>query len=287
MAKTVTKKKTTAVAKTGGGAGLPSHLANVKMTGAGVPTDQKDFLIPMARVLDPKSQEVEKRSANYVKGAEPGDIYIKNAPNPVIKGEEGFIFQPCFRDEAVIEWLPRTKGGGGGQGFVARHPANFIAEGKDVVQKPHPEDPKKKIWVRKSTGNLLVETRYYGGFVIQEDAPPMPLVIPFASTGHTVAKQWNMLIASKIFDGIKADLWAIYYKITTRLVQRGDQSWFLPQITDAGEPDEETQLPTTMWVPSVADYERGKALADSMTAGTKSFDVSETQVDDDDTEGKM
>src|SRR6188768_2299287 len=94
--------------------GLPAHLRDYKSTGAGVPNKMDDFLIPMAKVLGPQSPEVLKNNPNQIKGAEAGDILIKNAPRPLIKAEAGFLFQPCYRDEAVIEWLPRGKGGGGG-----------------------------------------------------------------------------------------------------------------------------------------------------------------------------
>lgn len=254
---------------------VPAHLQSYKSEGLGVPTDQKDFLIPMARVLDAKSPEVEKRGPNYVQGAEPGDIYIKNAPNPLIKGEEGVAFQPCYRDEAIIEWVPRSKGGGGGGGFVARHPADYIQSGGDAVQRPHPENPKKMIWFRKSSGNLLVETRYVGGYAISENEPPLPLVLPFASTGHTVAKQWNMLMASKRINGARADIWLVYYRVKTHLRSRGDQAWYLFDVTDNGALAD-NNLPTTMWAPTAEDVERGRTLYNSLASGQRQFEAAET-----------
>lgn len=250
---------------------LPAHLSNLKMSGVGVPTDQKDFLIPMAKVLDAKSPEATKGHAGRFEGAEAGDIFIKNAPIQLLKGEVGFLFQPCYRDEATIEWLPRNKGGGGGGGFIARHPSDFIEKSGDAEQRSHPENPSKMVWFRKSTNNLLVDTRYYGGYLISETAPPMPLVLAFASTGHTTAKQWNMLLASKRANNNPVDIWAVYYRITTRLKQRQDQAWYLYDINDAGPVDSQSHLPTTMWVPSLEDYNRGKQLHDSLASGAKSF----------------
>lgn len=283
----VTKTKAPAsqsrsVARTGPAqAGVPAHLQDYESTGAGVPTDQSEFLIPMARVLDPKSPEVEKRGGGYIQGAEPGDIYIKNAPKQIVKGETGFLFQPCYREQAVIEWLSRQKGGGGGGGFVARHPADFLTASKDVEQRPHPEDKKKMIWVRKSSGNPLAETRYYGGYMIDEtdEEPPMPLVLPFASTGHTVAKQWNMLIASKRLGGVKADIWLVYYRVTTRLRQRNDQAWYLFDVSDAGE---KNGAKDTMWCHTKDDAERGRRLYEDMVKGAKQFEAGGVPDDDGD-----
>lgn len=258
--------------------GLPAHLRSYESTGAGVPSDAKDFLLPMAKVLDAKSPECEKRGPNYVPGAEAGDILLKNAPNPLIKGDQGFLFQPCYREAAVIEWLPRTKGGGGGGGFVARHPEDYLETSNDKVQRPHPENPAKMVWYRKSTGNLLVETRYVGGYMVGEDGDePLPLVLPFSSTGHTVAKQWNMLIASKRVNGAKADIWLVYYRVATRLKARQDQSWYLFDVADAGP--ERNGLPTTMWVPTAEDAERGRNLHESLASGARQFAQDEGPAD--------
>lgn len=252
---------------------LPAHLRDYDSQGRGVPTDSKDFLIPMARVLDAKSPEAMKGNPNRIKNAEAGDIYIKNAPISVVKGDVGFLFQPCYREDAVIEWRPRNMGGGGGGGFVARHAGDFIEKSGDATQRPHPEDPAKTVSVRKSTGNVLVETRYVGGYaVFEDDRPPMPLVLPFSSTGHTVAKQWNMLMAQKRLGAKPADIWLVYYRVKTRMRTRQDQSWYLFDVTDAGPEDASSGLPTTLWCPTREDAERGERLYDQLVAGTKKFE---------------
>jgi hypothetical protein len=285
MAKTATKtparrEASREVATTGPSTGnLPAHLRGYKSEGAGVPTEAKDFLLPMAKVLDAKSPEVEKRGANYVKGAEAGDILIKNAPVPLIKGEVGFPFQLCYRDEAIVEWIPRGKGGGGGSGYVGRLPIDFMTKNpRDVEMRPHPENKQKLVPYRKSSGNMLVETKYYGGFMLPEedgeDFEPMPLVLPFASSGHTVAKRWNMMLASKRINGTRADIWLCVYRIKTALRQRGEQAWYLFDPSDAGEGGE------TLWVATAADVVRGKALHESIATGTKQFAPDEAPADE-------
>lgn len=276
MAKTQTRQVATTKAP-----GVPAHLQDYQSTGLGVPVDQKDFLIPMARVLDAKSPEVTKGMPNYIKGAEAGDIFIKNAPNPIIKGEEGFIFQPCFKDEAVVEWLPRNKGGGGGGGFVASHPGDYLLINKDVCQTPHPENPTKMIWTRKSNKNWLVETRRYAGYAIFDDGP-MPLVIPFQSTGHTVAKQWNMLIAGqRLPNGQRADIFLVYYHLTTTLKQRQDQSWYVFDIVNAGPTNKDNGLPTQLLVPTREDADRGRQLYEQLASGQAKIAPQEPQEDTD------
>lgn len=248
-----------------GGSQLPAHLANREMTGAGVSSAQDDILIPMATVLQAQSPQVIRQNPNYIEGAAAGDIFMKNAPRPILPGDTGFLFQPCYFDKAVVEWKPRNDGGGGGQGFVARHemvdgqwPQSLKDDSKEV---PDPQNAERKIVVRTSTGNVLVDTRYEAGFVISEDnsAPPMPLVLPFASSGHSVHRAWMMRMNQKMINGKQADSFAAIYRIKTRMRQKGQQTWFVFDITDAG-PADATKTPTTMWVPTAEDYERGLAL---------------------------
>jgi hypothetical protein len=263
----------------------PSYLQTVDMKGSGVATDQSDLLIPMIKILQALSPEVEKKGAAYVPGAEAGMAMMKNAPNPLIDMEKGILFQPVYNNKAVVEWIPRQSGGGAGGGFVASYPTmpNNVARVND------PNNPKKTITINPETGNLLVETRYQGGFIIDESNKnsPMPAVIPFSSTGHTVAKGWNFLMSQKMVGGKHANAWAVYYRIKTKLKTRGSQSWYIFDITDAGEIDPKTKRIETYWAPSLEDYNRGKALYDSLAAGKIKFEQGVVEEETDDDEGKM
>jgi hypothetical protein len=245
---------------------VPDYLKGHVPTGAGVPTKSSDFLIPIAKVLDPKSPEVERRGPSYVKGAEPGDVLIKSGPIPLIKGEVGFLFQLCHIEEAAIEWLPRTRGGGGGGGFVARHPVEALRTAKQETA-----EGGKIVWIN-DRGNFLVHTRYYTGYMLAADAGPLAMVIPFASTGHTVAKGWNLLIANQVLNGHTADVWMVYYRLRTRLRTRADQAWYVFEVSNAG-PDHPTYgTPTAMWAPTPADLARGQTLNREMEAGHRQPD---------------
>lgn len=273
--KTKPATQSRAVAKTSSGANVPAHLAGYKSEGAGVPSSAEDVLIPMARPLDAKSPEVTKGNPNQIPGAEAGDILIKNAPNPIVKSDKGFLFQPCFAYSRVVEWLPRTKGGGGGGGFVASHPADFITKHPELCeQRPNPENPAAKQWFNKKTGNMLQETRYYIGWMIPEDdSAPLPMSLPFKSTGHTVAKGWNMLMQSKRINGERADMWLVYYRVKSAARNRRDQSWFVFDISDAGEA--ENGVPTTMWCPTTEDVERGRIIYENFASGKAGMAVDE------------
>ena len=262
--------KSTAVAKAAPG-GLPAHIAKARKAEAeSISKDASDYLIPMYRILQPLSPEVNKRGATYVKDAEPGDIYSKNGVPPLIKGETGFLFQPCYVQRAVVEWLPREKGGGGGGGFVTLHNVKTPSEIPGAIQVPHPQDPTKKMWIVKATKNTLMETRYHGGYIITDDGA-LPAIIPFSSSGHSVAKGWNMLMASK---GPGVEMWFAFYRFTKKMKTVGPNTWSIFEITDAGPKGE------TMWAPEEADLERGETLYKQMSSGLKGFDASEAGGDD-------
>lgn len=261
MAKAATKKPGTAVAtkKTGAvTAGVPSYLANKKMTGKGVSTRTEDMLIPMVRILQKMSPEVDENTPQYIKGAKPGDFIIKNGPRPIIKGDDGFLFQPCVYYTRYVEWLPRSKGGGGGAGFVASH----IEEPTDTISAPDPQNEERTIRIRKGNKNLVVETRYYVGFMIDEEdhSNAFPAVVPMASSNHTPAKAWNMLQRNpnKNIGENPADLWAVYYRLKSISRTKGPNTWSMYDITDAGEEDD-SGFPTVLWAPTDADFARGES----------------------------
>lgn len=255
----------TAVATTSGEA-LPAFLGEVEMTGKGVSNSAADKLIPMARVLQPLSPQVLNGNPDMIPGALAGDILIKNAPKPLIKGQQGFLFQSCFFYKDVVEWRPRTQGGGGGQGFVKRWAHEEASTVPGAREDADPRDPTKKIWVNSATGNWLVETRYHVGYIIDPELGAIPCYIPFSSTGHSVSKAWVFSMSLKNVNGKPADSFAVYYMLRTRQRTRNNQTWFVFDVTDAGAPDANGQ-PTTKWVPTKADYDRGLELQRALEAG--------------------
>lgn len=276
-------KKSTAVAtkQQSGSTNVPAHIKSAKAQGRGVSTDAHDNVIPMGRILQKMSQEVEKKGQQYVPGAEVGDIYFKSLSPPIIKGETGFLFQPCDYKWGYVEWLPRGKGGGGGAGFVAFYTPD--QKPKDTSMKPDPMNKERMIETRKN-GNIIVETRYHSGFIVSEDGsePPIACVLPFSGSGHGVSKAWMGMMNRKIVDGQKADSWWCYYRLKTVSKTKNNNTWDMFEVTDAGE--DKNGLPTTMWAPTQDDLERGESLHVALATGAKTFDASEAE---DTTEEKM
>lgn len=266
--------KGSSVANKGGDSNLPAHIREATPSGRGVSQDAHDNVIPMGRILQKMSQEVEKKGQQYVPGAEVGDIYFKNLSPPIIKGEEGFLFQPCDYKWGYVEWLPRGKGGGGGAGYVAFYPPD--QKPKDTTMKKDPMNEERMVETRKN-GNILVETRYHSGYIIDEEGekPPIACVLPFSGSGHQVSKQWMGMMNRKLVGAQKADSWWAYYRLKTVSKTKNNNTWDMFEVTDAGP--EKNGIPTTLWAPTEEDLRRGEELFLALDSGTKTFDAGEME----------
>lgn len=248
------RTNSTAVGKTADAP--PAALASLakKDAGKGVSTAQEDNLIPLIYVLQAQSPQVNKRNAgSYIAGAEAGSIWLRNFSDPIVAGEEGFLFQPCHFSKDWVEWIPRDNGGG----FVGRH-AELPKDAKKVSD---PKNPSKVRYVRKN-GNEIIETRYHVGNVITAKYGAVPYVIPLTSSGHTVSRDWMFRMNSKqLPTGDKAPSWMCLYRLRTKERTNAAGTWFTWDISDEG------------WVQSEEDYLRGASLHEAVTSGAKAVEA--------------
>lgn len=244
---------------------VPAHLAGLVLedAGKGISTAQEDNLVPLIYILQALSPQVNKRNPSYIEGAEAGSIWLRNSASPIVDGEQGILFQPCYFTKDWVEWVPRDAGGG----YVARH-REFPAGAKKSAD---PKNPNKVKYIMPN-GNELIETRYHIGFAIT-DAGPLPYVIPMISSGHTVSRQWMFLMNAKHHNGKKLPSWSCLYKLRTKERSNAAGTWFTWDVSDGG------------WVSSPDDYARGKTLYEAFSSGSKAIaedDISHGSVHEDD-----
>jgi hypothetical protein len=230
----------------------PTFLAQYREqdAGKGYSSKAEDGIVPFIDILQLLSPQIKKNNEKYIKGAEAGDILVKGSLNPVVKSEEGIVVQPCAFERKFVEWVPRSKGGG----FVTRHDVMPA----DAVERPNPEDETRTVWVRKSNGNQLIDTRYH--YVLLNGAP---YVMAFKSTGHTVSREWTQLM--KMLGGAAFER---KYKVTSKLRTKGDNEWYvfgIDVLRDANG--------TPLFVETEAEYLAGQALCNSVTAGEKTAEA--------------
>lgn len=247
------------------GSQLPEHLraAAKADAGKGVSRASEDNMVPLVYILQSNSPQVNKRGEAYIDGAEAGDIWLRNAPSPIVKGAEGFIFQPCYFVKEILEWIPRDDGGG----FVGRH----ATLPEDAVEEKDEENPNRKIW-KMPNGNELIETRSHIGNAIFPDGTYMPFVIPLKSTGHSTSRQWMVMMNAK---GADVPSWAFYYKLKTRHRTNKSGEWFAFDVLDHGACQTEEEMA------------RGKALYEAFASGAKTTEVDTSRTGDEETKGKF
>lgn len=253
MAKALQKAKAQSKAvATVGAAGIPAAIMKAGARGRGVSTRQEDNLVPMIYILQAQSPQVNKRSPDYLAGAEGGDIWLRNAPDPIVKGEQGLLFQPCHFYVDWVEWIPRDSGGG----FVGRH--DRLPDDVKVVEDP--QNPNRRQFIRKN-GNEVKETRYHVGYVKTDAGNLLPYVIPLTSSGHTVSRQWMFMMNSKMVPGVgKADSWSCWYRLKTKERSNSLGTWAALEVTDGG------------WVQTEEDLKRGEDLFNAFAAGAKAVE---------------
>lgn len=250
----------------------PAELAGLMGDdlGKGTSTAAADNMVPLVYILQTNSPGVNKRDAAYIDGAEPGDLWLRNAPVPVVPGEDGFVAQVCYFYKDVGEWVPRDSGGGGGTGFVTRHPWNedhpdgVPADAVKVLIEGKGDDSDKEVWMTPDKKHELVPTR---NFVLLVYTPfgALPYVFPLSGSGHSAARQWMFLQTSKKIQGQPVPSWACLYRVVTKQRKKGTNSWFMIEASDERR---EGAAPGPCWV-TKEQYAAGKTLHEAFASGLK------------------
>lgn len=182
-----------------------------EFAGAGTSAAVEHNTVPMIYVLQSNSPQVNKRGDAYVQDAEPGDLWLKNGINPIVKGTEGVLFQPVHMQWSWVEWKP-SRGG-----FVGTH----SERPEDAEQKQLDPNSDRMTWVR-GNGNEVVETCYVYGLVNME----LPYVIPLSASGFRVARDWNTNARARKYNGKPLPLFATKYHLTTNFRSNEKGEWF-------------------------------------------------------------
>lgn len=243
----------------------PSALERMKRdAGRGVSTKAADNLVPLLQVLQPLSPQVLKKNQAHIEDASAGDFIIKALADPIIKGDEGFYFQPVAMYQEWVEWVPRERGGG----FAGRYPYNDGKPPAGAKAKPQKEGSNRPA-AYTINGNDLVDTRYVPGYMWLE-GDPVPFVIPFTSTGHAVARSWMSKQTRLQLDGEILPAFAAVYLLKTAASKNNLGEWFK---IDVGAPitlfDLATGAPNPEAEELVADCDRAYELGDQLNTAFK------------------
>lgn len=189
-----------------------------------------DMSIPFLGILQSLSPQCTKGEPEFIKGAEPSDLFdtvtqkvfktTDDDGNPV---PASIQILPIFYKRSMIEWVPRTKGGGLVKEYsiedgmtikTVRNDAN-----QDIIQSGSPLG---------TPGNQLVDTHTHFVFVIHPDGNYEPMIIACSSTQLKPSKDLNNMVSKhKLPDGRKAPRFFGIYSVTTQRRSNDKGSWYV------------------------------------------------------------
>ena len=253
MAKAITKKKSTAVsvanAFDGGNTGLENVGAN-------------DLLVPRLSILQALSPQISKKKAEYIEGAQIGDIC------DIGTGEvfnDGILFLPVFYRMDYLEWAPRASG----QGLVNIHSDPAILDQTTRNEKKQPILP---------NGNYIAETAQFFGLNLTAEG--RKCFLPMASTQLKKARKWLTLATGEKLTRVDGSTYTpkLFYRcyhLTTAEESNSEGEWAGWKI------DRGATLPELEAEGVVADWQSIKSdcegFLETLIKGSANADVASMQ----------
>jgi len=225
--------------------GLPPELAQLaeQDAGRGVSNDIADQLTPIVTVLQNNSPQCDSRGADYVDNAEPGRFWLRNSDPPI---RDWIDVQPLTMRRGFTEWL-RDR-----QGYVGFH--DDLPDDVDV----HIDvDSGKRTYVRRDNKNVLEDTRQL--FLMIDGQLHM---LPAAGTKHTFVRALETFFHTQRnpTSGTVLPAFAHLLRLTTVPRSNAKGRWFDVKFETI------EQDGRRVW-PSLADYQKAKALTESVERG--------------------
>jgi len=198
----------------------------LEFAGEGATFDSSEMQIPFIRILQAMSPQLKKREAEYIEGAEQGDMF-NTVTGDKFKGEDGMIVLPCYQTVKYLEFVPRDLGGG----FQGE-----ISPTDPVLQKTTRNGSKEIL----PNGHELVKSDQHFCLVIDADGITQPVVIDMKSTQLKVSRRWKTKIAMQKVKHPKTGamvlrpLFATQWKFSTVEESNDQGSWFNYAIEKIG-----------------------------------------------------
>ena len=202
-----------------------------------------DIQIPFLRIIQALSPQLKKSDAGFIQGASSGDIF-----NTVTKktwaGEKGVVVIPVYFQLKLLEFIPRSQGGG------------FVSE-----LSPNSDDVRKAVRDTESglelleSGNELVRTAQHHVKIVHSDGNLENAIIDMKKTQLKKSRQWLSIMMMQKHNGKTLPSFANMYKLTS--VEDGNDkgSWNSWSIKHEGQ------------VSTMEAYQDAKALHSSVSSG--------------------
>ena len=225
-----------------------------------------DYVIPRIAVLGDLSPQVKENKEEYISGAKIGDLVDTAMGEILAKRGEAFSFLPVIRVKEVIEWKPRTQGGG----IVNRE---VLEDTMENYANAHGLKQNEKFEYLNSKGNELIETHQWYGIILNGDY--RWAFLPLKKSNLKVGRKWFTKATSvKLPSGQQAPLFYKTYQVGSFLDSGNGNEWYNFKIGDGALLPEFTED----WKPI---FESAKKLLEAVKSGQAKGDVREDVNSDD------
>ena len=182
----------------------------------------EDVQIPFLRVLQALSPQIKKSDPAYIKGSEQGGIF-----NTVTKkfwnGDDGVIVIPTYFQKKLLEFVPRSEGGG------------FVGE---INPKNLPKIVKENGMEMLENGNELVRTAQHYVKIVHDDGTLENAIVDMKKTQLKKSREWVSIMgmfkypkeAGQNLVGKTMDSWYNMFRLTTVEESNDKGSWYTWKI---------------------------------------------------------
>ena len=189
----------------------------------------EDVQIPFLRVLQALSPQIKKSDPAYIKGSEQGGIF-----NTVTKkfwnGDDGVIVIPTYFQKKLLEFVPRSEGGG------------FVGE---INPKNLPKIVKENGMEMLENGNELVRTAQHYVKIVHDDGTLENAIVDMKKTQLKKSREWVSIMgmfkypkeAGQNLVGKTMDSWYNMFRLTTVEESNDKGSWYTWKIVHEKQVD--------------------------------------------------
>ena len=160
-----------------------------------------DIQIPFLRIIQALSPQLKKSDAGFIEGASSGDIFNTVTKN-TWTGEKGVLVIPVYFQLKLLEFIPRSQGGG------------FVSE-----LSPNSEDVRKAVRDADSglelleSGNELVRTAQHYVKIVHDDVNLENAFNDMKKTQLKKSRQWLSIMMMQKHNGKTLPSFANVYRL--------------------------------------------------------------------------
>lgn len=179
---------------------------------------QDSVALPILKLLQNGSSEAQKRSDNYVEGAEPG-MFLNTVTKRSYDGDKGIYVIPCEYKLEYQEWADYGTGSG--------RPENIYSDESDILTKTTKDQMGKD---RLPNGNYILTVGQHFVLILNDKGGADSALISMSSSQGKVSRKWNSMMLNITMDGKDGPFtpasYSHVYKITSVLNSGKGNQWY-------------------------------------------------------------